>query len=233
MKILSVFVDESGDFGRYDYHSPFYIISLVFHNQENDLTNDLQFLENKLSEIGYKNFSVHCGPLIRAENEYRAGSIDLDTRKRILRRLMSFVSHSEIRYETIHINKKHIIDEVEATTKLSKQLSDLINENREWLVGFDQINVYYDYGQSGVTKILTSVFSALLGNVIFKKVTPSKYRLFQVADLVCTLKLVSLKMESKMASKTEMTFFEDEKSFKNNYVKALKRKKLQNKKGGF
>ena len=31
MKELSVFVDESGDFGQYEQHSPFYIISLVMH----------------------------------------------------------------------------------------------------------------------------------------------------------------------------------------------------------
>ena len=35
MRELSVFVDESGDFGEYDYHSPYYIITLVFHNQDN------------------------------------------------------------------------------------------------------------------------------------------------------------------------------------------------------
>ena len=33
MKELSVFVDESGDFGEYDRRSPFYIISLVLHDQ--------------------------------------------------------------------------------------------------------------------------------------------------------------------------------------------------------
>ena len=38
---LSVFVDESGDFGEYDYHAPYYIISLVFHNQSNDIQSDL------------------------------------------------------------------------------------------------------------------------------------------------------------------------------------------------
>ena len=38
---LSVFVDESGDFGEYDYHAPYYIISLVLHNQSNDIQFDL------------------------------------------------------------------------------------------------------------------------------------------------------------------------------------------------
>lgn len=32
MKELSIFVDESGDFGEYDHHSPFYIISMVLHD---------------------------------------------------------------------------------------------------------------------------------------------------------------------------------------------------------
>ena len=38
MKELSIFVDESGDFGVYDYHAPFYIISMVFHDQALDLS---------------------------------------------------------------------------------------------------------------------------------------------------------------------------------------------------
>ncbi|MCI6703500.1 MAG: hypothetical protein SOU06_05655 [Bulleidia sp.] len=52
MKELSVFVDESGDFGEYDYHSPFYIISLVFHDQVYDISSDLAHLENSLNNIG-------------------------------------------------------------------------------------------------------------------------------------------------------------------------------------
>ena len=28
---LSIFVDESGDRGEYDYHAPYYIVSFVFH----------------------------------------------------------------------------------------------------------------------------------------------------------------------------------------------------------
>ena len=32
-KELSVFIDESGDFGVYDFRCPFYIITMVFHDQ--------------------------------------------------------------------------------------------------------------------------------------------------------------------------------------------------------
>ncbi len=41
MKELSIFVDESGDFGEYNHHSPYYIITMVFHNQNDDITKDI------------------------------------------------------------------------------------------------------------------------------------------------------------------------------------------------
>ena len=46
MKELSIFVDESGDFGVYDYHAPFYIISMVLHDQAVNIVDDLKILEN-------------------------------------------------------------------------------------------------------------------------------------------------------------------------------------------
>jgi len=35
---LSIFIDESGDFGPYDYRSPYYIITMVFHDQAIDIS---------------------------------------------------------------------------------------------------------------------------------------------------------------------------------------------------
>ena len=52
MKELSIFVDESGDFGEYDVRAPYYIISLVMHEQNKDITVDLQKLENEMRNIG-------------------------------------------------------------------------------------------------------------------------------------------------------------------------------------
>ena len=59
---LSVFVDESGDFGEYDYHAPYYIISLVFHNQNNDIQSDLSHFNDELT---YLNLSNHCVMLVQ------------------------------------------------------------------------------------------------------------------------------------------------------------------------
>ena len=32
-KRLSVFIDESGDFGTYEVHAPYYLVSMILHNQ--------------------------------------------------------------------------------------------------------------------------------------------------------------------------------------------------------
>lgn len=217
---LSIFVDESGDFGEYDFHSPFYIISLVFHDQENDIFYEVEKLEQEMSYIGWPNQCIHAGPVIRSEYEYNGYS--LEERQKILKRLMSFTRKVGIKQRTIYIEKKNLTDSVETTGKLSKQLASLIRNNLEWFLGFDVVKVYYDNGQVEVTRILSSVFNTLLDNVEFRRVIPAEYRLFQVADLICTLKLTELKMENHLLSKSEKYFFKDERTLKKNYLKPLK-----------
>jgi hypothetical protein len=224
MKELSIFVDESGDFGEYDYHAPFYIISMVLHDQSVDIDNDLKTFENELANIGWPKHCVHAGPVIRSEEEYHG--YDLKDRQKILMKMMTFIRHLDVQFKSIYIDKKHIEDSVEATGKLSKQLAAFIRENYQFFCGYGVVKVYYDNGQVEVTRILSSVFNALLENVEFRKVMPADYRLFQVADLICTLKLTELKMENHQLSKSEVFFFNDERTLKKNYLKPLSKKEL-------
>ena len=64
----------------------------------------------------------------------------------------------------------------------------------------DRVKINYDNGQVEVSRILSSVFNILLDNVEFRRVLPSEYRLFQVADLICIFKLAELKLEKHMTS---------------------------------
>lgn len=224
MRELSIFVDESGDFGEYDYHAPYYIISMVIHNQDIDISNDLRALENELNYLGWSNHCIHAGPVIRSEEEYRGYA--LKDRQKIIMKMMSFIRHMDINFKSIYIEKKHIKDSIEATGKLSKQLATFIRDNYGFFCSFDFVKIYYDNGQIEVTKILSSVFNTLLENVEFRKVMPADYRLFQVADLICTLKLTELKMKSHTMSKSEFFFFGDERTLKKNYLKPLAKKEL-------
>ena len=155
MKELSIFVDESGDFGVYDYHAPFYIISMVLHDQAVNIVDDLKILENELSNIGWSKHSVHSGPVIRSEEEYRG--YDLKERQKIIMKMMSFVRRLNINFKSIYIEKKHIEDSIEATGKLSKQLAVFIRDNYAFFCNYDTVKIYYDNGQVEVTRILSSV----------------------------------------------------------------------------
>ena len=73
--------------------------------------------------------------------------------------------------------------------------------------------IYYDNGQNELTKILTSVFNALFNNVEFRRVQPSDYKLFQVADLICTWEMLALKAEHNEFSVSERNMFDTEQDF--------------------
>lgn len=40
-RVLSVFIDESGDFGSYDYHAPYYLVTMVLHDQSIDISANI------------------------------------------------------------------------------------------------------------------------------------------------------------------------------------------------
>ncbi len=224
MKELSIFIDESGDFGDYAEHSSYYIISMVLHDQSKDITQPINKLEENLSYIGYPRHCTHAGPIIRNEEEYRKDS--LQNRQKILKDMMAFIRHIDIQCKTVFIEKKHISDSVAATGKLAKSISQFIREHYVFFSAFDSVKVYYDNGQVEVSKILSSVFNSLLDNVEFRRVLPSDYRLFQVADLICTLQLLELKADRHELSKSEYAFFGDERTLRKNYLKVFKSKQL-------
>lgn len=118
MRELSVFVYESGDFGEYDYHAPYYIISMVFHNQDLDISEGVQALERDLKNFGWTNHCVHAGPVIRSEEEYRG--YELKGRQKILMKKMNFIRRLDVQFKSRYIDKKYIEDLIEAIGKLSK-----------------------------------------------------------------------------------------------------------------
>jgi hypothetical protein len=221
---LSVFIDESGDFGAYEPHSPFYLLTLVFHDQSVDISHNLFMLSETMRQRGLPDYTVHAGPLIRRENEYRDFSL-LD-RKKIFDCLFHFVRIADITYHTIVVEKKKLVEEIDLNIRITKQLSAFLNGHSEFFAKHDRVLVYYDYGQMELTNILVTAFNAILNNVHFKKVTPSQYKLFQVADMLCSLELLSLKEKDKLLSKSELAFFKSAKDLRKSYLKAVQRKRF-------
>lgn len=225
MKELSIFIDESGDFGEYTPHSPYYIITMIFHDQEENIQPSIEKLNKELSYLNLDDLCIHTGPIIRREEIYT--NMSVKERRHIFNKMVAFIRQVNIRYKCFSIEKKNILDVVEATGKLSKQISQFIHNHYEEFLSFDDVKIYYDNGQVEVSKILSSVFNALLPNPIFRKVMPTEYKLFQAADLLCTIELVKLKLENNLFSKSEMAFFGNIRDLRKNYIKPLGRKEWQ------
>lgn len=102
------------------------------------------------------------------------------------------------------------------TAKLSKAIADVLRSNETFWNGFDRVIIYYDNGQIELTKILTSVFSTLYTHVDFRKVKPVDYKLFQIADLICTMELLKEKAATNPFTRSEIDFFDNVRDFKKN-----------------
>lgn len=224
MKELSIFIDESGDWGEYEKHCPYYIVTMVMHDQSKDIEKEIRHLEEHLRFIGCENHCIHAGPIIRGEHQYRY--YEPEMRRNLLKDMMYFIRQVDINVDSVYFEKRKVSDNIEATGKLAKNLSKYIREHYDFFNAYDVIKVYYDKGQIELNVILATVFNTLLDNVEFKKVHPEDYRLFQVADLACTLKLIELKKENYSLSSSEIHFFEDERTLIKNYLKPLRKLNL-------
>lgn len=223
-KILSVFIDESGDFGQYNSHSPYYLVAMVLHNQDVDISGNISVLNNHIRNLGYEEHAIHTGPLIRRESVYKNDL--MEDRKRLFNALFNFARKLDFKYICPKIKKSECSDVVSMTGKLSREIKNVLARHESFWNSFDKVIIYYDNGQVELTKILSSVFNVLYTDVEFRKVTPVDYKLFQVADLVCTMELLNEKSENRSFSNSETEFFCSIRDFKKNYLKPIQKKKL-------
>lgn len=219
MKKLNIFCDESGDFGNYDSHSPYYIICFVLHEDSTDLSSKILHFENTMIQIGFPSHIVHSGPLIRRETPY--SHLTIEQRRQIFNRMFHFTRSCPIQYKTFLIEKKHHPSIPSLIASLSKDLTLFFQYHLNFFQQYEKITLYYDNGQHELSKILISIFNSYFTNFEFRKVLPVHYRLFQAADMLCTLRLLKQKLQTGSLSHSEMIFFSNPKNLKKNYLKLL------------
>ena len=160
MKQLSVFIDESGDFSFGNQSSDYYLITLVFHDQDNAIDNLIKNLDEKIHHIDPNISSIHTSPVIRQKDEY--SELSLDDRRNILYAFQHFVRKLPVKYHTISIKKKECRHHDDLVARLSKELNKFALYNIDFFNSFDQIIVYYDNGQHEIKNILNTCIKALL-----------------------------------------------------------------------
>ena len=224
MKELSIFIDESGDFGKIRGEGDYYLVTFVYHDQSQSIYQDTVKLEESIKLSGFDIEYIHTGPIIRKEGIFE--NYSLDDRRKLIYKMLNFVMKCPIRFYTISIKRKDAMDRIQLSGKLGKAINDMLSENREYFNSFDKVIVYYDNGQRELTSILNAVFSIQRSNVEFRKAEPQKYRLLQAADFICSIELLRIKREENRLSNSERQFFYKPNELKKTFIKGIEKKRI-------
>ncbi len=216
IKTLSIFVDESDDFGEFNKNSPYYLITMVFHDQDNDLSANIKRLDAELDNLNMINHLIHTEPLIRREPPY--SNLSPNDRRAIITKLYYFMIKSDLHYKTFLYNKSKYNNIYSLKSKMAKDISSFI-QNCKYLNKVDKVILYYDNGQNEITNILNITMAICFTHNETRKINPLDYKLFQVADLVCALELINKKIETKDLTHSEKLIFHSKSDFKKDFYK--------------
>lgn len=226
-KTLSVFVDESGTFQYPDPSSRYYIVSLVFHDQSFDIQPYVRELDVATERMGLdpEVFASHAGPLIRKEKAFAL--FRREWRAKVFKLLFDFARRVDFKYHCLCVDKKYISSSLHIIANLQSELDAFLASHRSELQAFDRVKVYYDCGQSPVTNLLHKTFSTDIGSMVefAQNVKPQSYKLFQVADLICSTTLIEKRLQNgERMTESEYAFFGGPRMFRRNVLKYIKRK---------
>ena len=226
VKEISIFVDESGSFSPDIHSSRYYLVCMVFHNQSDSVSDDIAQLDEMLSRLSLsESHAIHAGPLVRWEEPYR--NLKRQDRRIVFSRMMSFVRHAPVKFQTFWVDKRYVTTSGELHDLLLQQITRFLIAHADNFNLFDKLKVYYDNGQEEVLALLKTAFAIFSSRVVFiPEVSPSRYRLFQAADMIATLELLRIKLKTeKKLSETEKLFFLNLQSLRKNFFKPLDRKR--------
>ena len=74
MSSISIFVDESGERGQ---ESEYYLLTLVFHDQNEDILERIRMYEQALRDRRLPDIPFHAGPLFNGHDDYESIPIRL------------------------------------------------------------------------------------------------------------------------------------------------------------
>ena len=171
---LSIFIDESGDFGEIKERPAYYLVTFVFHDQNKNIDKQVLKLEESVKAAGFDVEYIHTGPVIRREEIFAGYSID--ERRKLLYKMLNFVNACPISYLTVVVDRKEAVDKVSLSGRLARAISTAMSKYQNFFAGFEQITVYYDNGQSELSAILNAVFSIWFSNVEFRKAQPQELK---------------------------------------------------------
>ena len=177
--------------------------------------------------MGYEDFCFHAGPLIRKEKGYQY--LSREKRTAIFSRMLTFARQMDFTFHCLVVDKQFVTSSRQIIERLQKKLNDFLLANQDLFFASDVVKVYYDCGQAPVTNLLRDTFTARLGSrVVFAQgVKPERFKLFQLADLICSIQLIQAKIAKGIRlTDNEFRFFGGPRKFLRNVCKQFSRKEI-------
>lgn len=223
MRELSVFIDESGSDGLRD---KYYLVTLVLHEQDDDISEGIKLYEQSLAEKGLPDVPFHASPLLNGHDDYEG--MALAERKRLLSAFRVFFRHMPVRYTCIALKTKEYPATDEVSNTMRRRLVEFLFDELPYFQGFDVVKIYYDNGQQSIAEAVHKAMDYALAKdaVIYRSASPADYRLSQVADYICTMELTALKYADKAATATDGKFFGSWSQFKKGILKEVRSKRV-------
>lgn len=208
MKILNIYVDETGEFGFNDKSAKLYGISFTFYEKNYDISNEINNLNAKLKKIGYTGM-IHMADLIMRRGDYV--NFDINMRREIFKTIFHFSRKIPIKIHSIIVNKKYTDNKKVLKQKLLLEINKMLIAKETYFKKFTKINLYYDNGQEILGTILDSTFLKFSSFVHIVNFDHIKERLFQVSDMLTYIDKYDYKYKNKMPiTKIERYFFNEE-----------------------
>lgn len=202
---LNIFIDESGDFGFVDGSSELYEVSFTIHESEDSISNDLDYLNNRLKKAKYDGM-IHLADLVSKRGDY--AHFNLEQRKSIFWSIFYFSKRVKVKIYTIIVDKRFKNNRVQLNRELALEISKFFNSINEYMDEFEKVVVYYDNGQEALRAIIDTLL--ITKNNVEHRIEfdYKEKRLFQVSDMLTFIDKIVYKHDHNMPlTKAEKYFF--------------------------
>ena len=220
---IGIFADESGGQGG---HSRYYVLTLVFHEQDKDISAELEKHRRGLADRHLKELPFHAGPLMNGHDEYEG--MDFAVRKAYFSHFFLLLQHLPITYHTFVYKRSEFSGVEGLTSRMRRDITNLLFDNLDYIQSFDKVKIYYDDGQEMVAKALHAAVEYVIStqSILYRRSSSADFALAQTADMLCALELAAVKFSAGEQTRTDEKMFGCARAFKNNYMKVIKRKRL-------
>ena len=224
MREISVFADESGDKTE---KTRYFLLTLVFHDQAASIAEQVAIYERSLATADLPNIPFHSEPLLNGHGDYRY--LGPEQRKKLLSGFAALVRYLPVEYVTFVYKRREFTGPEKLAERMKRDIADFLREHLGYFQEFDHVKVYYDNAQAIVKSALYNAVYDVLAKqaVVRRRTTMTEYRLSQVADFLCTIELAAVKYDAKEDGGTYDKFFGGVGTFKKNWLKQARRKRMK------